>query len=529
MPDRQPRPQPRAASPDKRQLLGVAFASADLAFEVGKDGAISFVVGATKQILGLEASQVVGRPWRDFVDDDDARVISLILADVKPGERRGAIRLRALTGAADRRGTGGELAVFRQPDVFGGVSCVFHRTHGDPMARAPQAGPLLDRQTFEDMTRSVMQEAAAAGLPLHLDLVETPGFEAATRGLSKAAAGEARRDLAEALRAGAYGGFAAAELATDRFALMRSADADHLLERVGQITGVAVTAASTAMSADVEPSQNLRAIRFALDRHIAAGPAAAADGFQSALKSTLSRAKAFRDAIDRGHVDLMFQPVVDLKTRRLHHFEALARFENGAEPEDTIRLAEELNLITEFDVAVFASVVETLQALETAQIAVNLSACSLSEPGLVEKLIALTASRPDLRRRLSIEITETHALRDLDAANSLIGRLQSAGHTVCLDDFGAGASSLDYLRKLQVDIVKIDGRYIRTLKDTARDRAIVQHVVNLCRALGIAVIAEMIEDEETARVVTQLGAALGQGWLFGKASPSLEWTGAPRL
>ena len=69
-----------------------------------------------------------------------------------------------------------------------------------------------------------MQEAAAAGLPLHLDLVETPGFEAATRGLSKAAAGEARRDLAEALRAGAYGGFAAAELATDRFALMRSAD-----------------------------------------------------------------------------------------------------------------------------------------------------------------------------------------------------------------------------------------------------------------------------------------------------------------
>lgn len=502
--------------------MGVAFASADLAFEITEGGAVAFVVGATRQILGVDADRVVNRPWRDFVDADDARMVSLILADVKPGERRSGIRLRSLSGAPDRRGTSGELAIFRQPDGQGGIACVFRQADADA-TQPSDVGALLDRAEFEAISRTVMEEAAAAGTPLHLDLVETPGFDAATRGLSPAAAGAARRDLAEALRAGSYGGYAAAELATDRFALMRSADAHHLLERVSQITGAPAAATSSVMSADVEPSQNLRAIRFALDRHIEAGPAAAADSFQLALATTLRRADAFRDAIGRAQVDLVFQPVVDLKLRRLHHFEALARFEDGAQPEDTIRLAEELNLITEFDLAVFASVVETLRVRDTVQIAVNLSGRSLTEPGLVDKLLALAALQPDLRKRLLIEITETHALRDLAVANELVGKLQAAGHTVCLDDFGAGASSLDYLRQLHVDIVKIDGRYIRSMTRTLRDRAIVQHVINLCRDLGIAVIAEMIEDIETANAVTRLGAALGQGWLFGKASASLEW------
>jgi EAL domain-containing protein (putative c-di-GMP-specific phosphodiesterase class I) len=142
---------------------------------------------------------------------------------------------------------------------------------------------------------------------------------------------------------------------------------------------------------------------------------------------------------------------------------------------------------------------------------------------MVDSLLALTAAQPELRKRLIIEITETHALKALDAANDLIGQLQAGGHTVCLDDFGAGAASLDYLRLLNVDVVKIDGRYIRTLTEAPRDRVIVQHVVNMCRDLGIAVIAEMIENEETARAVMRMGAALGQGWLFGKATPSLQW------
>ncbi len=515
--------QPKARPPDLVQLLGVAFASADLAFEVANGGAITFVAGATKQVLGVDVDKVVGRSWHEFLDPDDARVVSQILADIKPGERRGGICLRSLSGAKDRAGTGGELSVFRQPFVGAGLSCVFRRTPIDAPTPAVTDGPLLGRSEFDALSRMLMQEAAAVGSTLHLDLLETSGFAAASARLSTAEAKDARRDLIEVLRVTAHGGFAATELATDRFALVRSADTRLPMERLSAITGVQVKAATSPLSADAEPNLNLRAIRVALDRHIEAGPAAAADGFRTALQTILQRAQALREAVQQGHIELVFQPIVHLTTRRLHHFEALARFDDGTHPEDTIRLAEELDMITAFDAAVFASVVETLRGEATAQIAVNLSGRSLVEPGMVDSLLALTAAQPELRKRLIIEITETHALKALDAANDLIGQLQAGGHTVCLDDFGAGAASLDYLRLLNVDVVKIDGRYIRTLTEAPRDRVIVQHVVNMCRDLGIAVIAEMIENEETARAVMRMGAALGQGWLFGKATPSLQW------
>ena len=520
---------PRVASPDKLQLLGVAFASADLAFEVGRDGIITFAIGAARQIVGVEAHALVGWDWRAFVETEDVGTVGLILSDLASGERRGSIRLRCVSAADDHMVTEGELSVFRLPGRNAHISCAFRRSESAGLRSHPKGTGLLDRHAFEDLTAAVIDEATASGTPLHLDLVELPGFEAATLGLPPAAGVKAKQDVVDALRASSFGGYAAAELATDRFALLRSADGAQLLARLGAITGAPVTSDSALLAPltpGAVPSHSLLAIRFALDRHIEAGPAAAADGFQTALESTLRRAEDFKRALLGGHFTLVFQPVVDLKTRRLHHYEALARFDEGASPQEVIRLAEELNLITEFDLAVFSRVVETLKSTG-AQIAVNLSARSLIEPGFLGKLAKLAGEDPDLRRRLLVEITETHALQDLVAANLLIGRLQYEGYTVCLDDFGAGAASIDYLRQLRVDIVKIDGRYIRALLTDPRDRIVVQHVISLCRDLGMAVIAEMVEDEETARMVAKLGAALGQGWLFGKPTAALDWPTLP--
>jgi EAL domain-containing protein (putative c-di-GMP-specific phosphodiesterase class I) len=94
---------------------------------------------------------------------------------------------------------------------------------------------------------------------------------------------------------------------------------------------------------------------------------------------------------------------------------------------------------------------------------------------------------------------------------------------VCLDDFGAGAASLDYLRRLEVDFIKIDGRYVRALTGGSRDAVILKHVVALCRELEIDTIAEMIETPEAARVASGIGVALGQGWCFAKPSADLVY------
>jgi EAL domain-containing protein (putative c-di-GMP-specific phosphodiesterase class I) len=131
-----------------------------------------------------------------------------------------------------------------------------------------------------------------------------------------------------------------------------------------------------------------------------------------------------------------------------------------------------------------------------------------------------------------IEITESAKLEDLARAAQAVQRLRGRGHVVCLDDFGAGASSLPYLQQLTVDYVKIDGVYIRSITDSPRERAIVQGVLTTCKCLGIRTVAEMIEKEDQHKCLLDLGVDLGQGWLYGKPSaeiPPPSIAGAMRL
>jgi sensor c-di-GMP phosphodiesterase-like protein len=112
-----------------------------------------------------------------------------------------------------------------------------------------------------------------------------------------------------------------------------------------------------------------------------------------------------------------------------------------------------------------------------------------------------------------------------------VQRLRERGHVVCLDDFGAGASSLPYLQQLTIDYVKIDGVYIRSITDSPRERAIVQGVLTTCKCLGIKTVAEMIEKEDQHKCLLDLGVDLGQGWLYGRPAaeiPSPSIAGAVR-
>ncbi len=124
-----------------------------------------------------------------------------------------------------------------------------------------------------------------------------------------------------------------------------------------------------------------------------------------------------------------------------------------------------------------------------------------------------------VRRQLLFELTETQVVQDLAAANGALQALRKAGHAICLDDFGAGAASLDYIRRLDVDFVKIDGRYIQSLAARGRDATILKHIVGLCRDLDVATIGEMVETVEAARLARSIGVGFGQGWHFGKPGP----------
>ena len=100
--------------------------------------------------------------------------------------------------------------------------------------------------------------------------------------------------------------------------------------------------------------------------------------------------------------------------------------------------------------------------------------------------------------------------------NEYLQALRKRKHEVCLDDFGAGAASFQYLNALDIDCVKIDGKYIRDALNSSRDEAMVRNLVRMCKDLGVSTVAEMVETEEQCQYLTKIGVDKAQGWLFGK-------------
>jgi EAL domain-containing protein (putative c-di-GMP-specific phosphodiesterase class I) len=220
--------------------------------------------------------------------------------------------------------------------------------------------------------------------------------------------------------------------------------------------------------------------------------------------------------------NIAFQPIVELATRRINHFEALVRF-NGVpdrdSPYDMITFAEATGLICDFDLAMCRKVLSWL-ALRGAErplaVAANLSGRSLANVSFVAALHDLLKSYPDVRSRLIFEITESARITDLTLANRFIQGLRQAGHKVCLDDFGAGAAAFQYLRALEVDVVKIDGQYLQSAFDGNKSKAFLKAMAGLCRELGVDTIAEMVEDESYLPLLKECGIRYAQGYLFGR-------------
>ena len=125
--------------------------------------------------------------------------------------------------------------------------------------------------------------------------------------------------------------------------------------------------------------------------------------------------------------------------------------------------------------------------------------------------------------RLVIEITETAALRDLDESAGFVKTVRNLGCRVALDDFGAGFTSLRHLEALAVDIVKIDGSFVRGLINRPDNQAVLRHLLGLAHGLGLATVAEWVETAEEAKLLEQQGVDLLQGYHFGKPSIERSW------
>ena len=523
---------PENAAPDlKLQFLGLAFAGADLVFEITADGVVRFALGAAEQLTGKPLDAFLGSPWDEIVAPHDRDLLATLLANIKPGERQGPLRVELSARDGGRLSRFASLSVFMLPQRQGRLSCALSLgAAASPGGAARRDDGFMDMTAFEAASQTVLTEAERTGVAVKVNLIEMAGLDAAVAGMAPPDAEQAKRRIAATLRAESYAGLGASEVSSERFALLRAAGApnERLYERLRTASGADVKAEVSDLNMEGQtPAQGLRALRYALNRFIEDGPTEAASTFKASMDRTVRDAARFKAMMAASDFHLAYQPVVSLGGETLHHFEALARFEANASPADTIKLAEELDLICEFDLAVAKSVARLLETSKT-KIAVNISAASLMRPGFPEALIAINAASTGVRPRMLLELTETQTLTDLPLANTILRALRTAGHLVCLDDFGAGAASLDYLRHLDLDFVKIDGRYIQSSGEQPRDATIVKHVAALCRDLQIATIAEMIETAEAARLAADMGVSLGQGWHYGKPTAQPIWSPAPK-
>ncbi len=516
------------------RLLGFAFASADLLVEVSADGAVTFAIGAGELLAGQSETSLIGRPWASLVDRRDQPMLQALFEGLEPGTRAGPIvvRLRAEAGAPRPA----SLTAIRLPQNAGAISCTLSRTN-----EAPVDG-LRDRNDFETLAATLLAERPQG---LELALIELAGLAAAMDQAPEAERPDLRAQLAGVLRAQSHGGSAATDLGDDRFALVRGRGEarEALVQRVGKLMeaklGAPIQAAAEVlpMKPGESPKQALRALRYTLDGFLRKGlgelPKTLPEALEQAMQRTLDEVGALGAAIRNRQFRLVFQPVVSLRDGALHHHEVLVRFDDQESPFPMIRMAEEMDLIQSLDVAVLEQTVKLLAGKPSLKLAVNVSGRTIIGDAFVEAATDLTRRYPGIKGRLMLELTESAAIDDLPAADRRLRALRALGCDICLDDFGAGAASLAYLQQLSLDILKIDGRYIRDLQVGGREAAFVKHLVRLCRDLKVDTLAEMVENSTAEEAVRAAGVSLGQGWLYGlpadQPGPPLASEGPPTV
>ena len=226
-------------------------------------------------------------------------------------------------------------------------------------------------------------------------------------------------------------------------------------------------------------------------------------------------------ALNGRKVQIAFEPVVDAQTGRPAFHEALIRLCTDAgeilTPPHFLPVAERVGLVSLLDHRVMELAVERLIAMPDLSLSINLSGATLQDMDLPGRVRAALSMSPNLGNRLIVEITETAAISDLDRTRRVIAMLKEAGARVAMDDFGAGHTSFRNLRGLEFDIIKIDGAFVQNIVRSSDDRFFVRTLLDLANHLGIATVAEWVEDEETAQLLRGWGATYFQGELFGRA------------
>ena len=524
---------------ERDRHVAFAFAAADLLIEADADNTIIAASGAAQAVLGLAGRGLLGRQVEAIVAPGDRRLVGRLLKQIRALGRidPSMIHMVRESGISPRTLFGGCQLPNSADNVFLSVTLLPSVLTLSDQPRDKVTG-LLSADALSEAVHRASNDGGSG--TRQLKLLRMNGLSGAARQLPPGRATILMEEIGATLRALSIGGDTAGRLGEDAFGFVTRTGDD--LNRDSALIADLHEAIRAAGVADEQIKPQMAKIDLSLgglsssDAGLALNYAmnsfvqskggeftlgSLQDGLTTAVNETVYRFAETRRIIAEGEFVLVYQPVVDLAGRAIHHHEALSRFPGNANTFETIVFSEDMGLVAELDLAVCRRAIDELMRNPVPKLAINLSGRSIQNEAFRAALGDLVRPLTGLRQRLLFELTESAIVDDLEEAATFLRWLRKLGHPVCLDDFGAGAAAYSYLRRFDVDLVKIDGPFLKAAIDHPRERALIRSICVLCKEIGSQVIGEMIEDERTASLAVSLGIDFGQGWLFGKPESTL--------
>ena len=530
--------------------------SSDITTLVTRDGLIREQTPAIQPILGFAPGELVGQPLENWLHPDDAYQAAGFLASlcVQPSHsqaiewrlrhRDGSWRVAESVGINMLHDSNVQAIVLNTRDISERRALeerLVYQAFHDPLSGLP------NRALFTDRVAHALARTQRSGESLAVLCFDLDRFKIVNDSLGHQLGDKLLAAMAERVLTCIRPGDTAARIGGDEFAV--------LLENLGD-TGVALRVGERILSAvshplvidghelcvttsigvalstpeTHEPADLLRqadAAMYQAKHQGKAQIACFAPHMYERASAQLATERDLRRAIERDELHLAYQPIVVLGDGRTVGFEALLRWQHPERgmisPAEFIPLAEETGLIVPIGQWVLgtacadaAAWLARTQVSDDFFVSINLSARQIAHAGLVAEVAATLASSGLAPQHLNLEITEQAVVEDVAAAQATLRALKQLGLRIAVDDFGIEHSSLGYIKRFPIDIIKLDRAFVSELSQDSADAAIVRAMVTLAETLRVKLVVEGIETAAQATLLHELGCRWGQGYHLGR-------------
>ena len=552
----------RALDKTQGRVSALLEALPDILFIVDQDGRMLECIPPSVDKLFAPVEALIGRTVSEVLPEEPARIIMAALTEAKQqGGHRGATyaldlpqgrRWFSLSIAPlpeSRSGTQAFVALAHDiTDLQRAHEHIEYLAYRDPLTGLP------NRNYGRDQLEQAVARAHRDQKALALLSVDLSGFKYINNGYGHAIGDQLLKAVGRRLARRVRHEDTLCRLSADEFlVILPGLDRDHLLSQVAQISERLLDAVNQPFSVEsldistsasigitLYPQDGDDAERLMRQAHTALGQAKRLGQgnyvfFEPRMNHDLLRFNLTRDAIrtalTKDEFALYYQPQIHLQTGKVVGVEALIRWRHPKlgliEPMGFIEAAEESGLIVPMGRWVLQEAGRQAAAWHEAGwsdlvMAVNLSAKQVVRKSLVADIESILAECCCEPHWLELELTESMLLHDLEAIKVDIGSWKRLGIKVTIDDFGTGYSSLAYLKQLQIDKLKIDKSFVENLLTDASDRAIIQAILHMAKALNLGTLAEGVENEEMARLLLEMGCDEAQGYHYAKPMSAKE-------